>query len=204
MKRLLVVTLCLLMSCLFMPAAFADVYQLNNLLKNFTSLQANFTSTMSDQQGAQSQSIGTLSIQKPNQFNYEVTSPNKELFISNGKQVWSVEPDLQQVTISPLSQNLSTTPLLLLSGDTKNLESVFKVTQINSTNYMLVPRAKDSMIKQILISFNAKGVLSYLQIDNTMGQISKINFKDVMLNTKLAPSLFHYTPVAGMDVLTNS
>lgn len=199
MKRLVVFILGFLMSI-----AFADVYQLNSLLKNFNSLQANFTSSMSDQQGTQSQSTGMLSILKPNQFHYEVMSPNKEIFISNGKQVWSVEPDLQQVTISPLSQNLSTTPLLLLSGDTKNLESIFKITQINSTNYMLVPRAKDSMIKQILLSFNAKGVVRFLQIDNTMGQVSKINFSNVVLNSKLAPNLFYYTPAPGMDVLTNS
>ncbi len=199
MKRLLTIVL-----GLFMSVAFGDIYQLNSLLQNFTSLQANFSQALTDGQGNQSQSTGIIYIQKPNQFHYEVATPDQEIFISNGQQVWSVEPDLQQVIISPLSENLSTTPLLLLSGDTKNLQSVFKVTQINSTHYTLVPRDRDSMIKQIIISFDAKGVLSFLQINNTMGQVSQLQFTNVELNQPLASSLFQYTPPPGMDVLTNS
>ncbi len=189
------------LGCLFTSLIYADVYQLNSLLQSFTSLQANFTQVIIDNQGNQNHSTGILYIQKPNQFHFEVISPNAELFISNGEQVWSVEPDLQQVTISPLSQNLSTTPLLLLSGSAKDVQSIFTVDQVNATNYILTPKQSDSMIKQIIISFDATGLISYLQITNTIGQLSKLSFSNVLINQTLAPTVFTYVPPAGMSVL---
>src|SRR3989338_5265990 len=95
--------------------AFADdVGGLNQLLQSFHSMSANFTQNITDNQGNQSMATGSLIIQKPNQFRWEEVSPNEQLFISDGKKLWNVEPDLEQVTVSALSQNLSTTPLLLL------------------------------------------------------------------------------------------
>jgi len=41
-----------------------------------------------------------------------------------------------------------------------------------------------------------------LQIDNKMGQTSKIDFTDVKANQKLPNSLFTYTPAKNMSVLS--
>lgn len=185
----------------FVSSVFADVATLNTLLQNFTSLKANFSEVISDNQGNQSKSTGVLYIKKPNQFRFEASTPDVELFISNGKQVWNVEPDLEQVTVSPLSQNLSTTPLLLLSGNTTDISSVFAVEELDASHYALTPKDQDSMIKKIVLGFDSAGVVSTLEITNTMGQVSELQLTNVEVNQTLPSSLFTYTPPAGVDVL---
>lgn len=192
--------LCLIL-VLFSVISFADVNALNTMLQNFNNLKANFSEAIVDSQGNQSQSTGVLYIQKPNQFRWEAKTPNSQLFISNGQKVWNVEPDLEQVTITPLSQNLSTTPLLLLSGNTKDLAQVFKITEQDASHYLLVPTDKDSMIKQIVLGFDAQGIVNTLEITNTLGQVSTLTLSDVQINTTLSAGLFTYVPAAGMDVL---
>lgn len=190
-----------LLICLFSTCIFADVAQLNSLLQNFSSLKANFSEVMTDQQGNKMQSSGVLYIKKPDQFHWETSAPNSELYISNGHTVWSVEPDLQQVTVSRLSQNLSTTPLLLLSGDVTDLTKVFTVQQQDATHYILIPKDQDSMIAKIVLGFDQKGIVNTLEMTNTMGQTSMLQLRNVILNEALPASLFTYVPVPGMDVL---
>lgn len=196
MKIILVSFICLF----FATELFADVGALNSLLQNFSSLQASFTEVIATNQGSQTSS-GTLSIQKPDQFRFEVKSPDSELSLSNGHTLWNVEPDLEQVTVSKLGQNISTTPLLLLSGNIKDIQTLFKVTQIDAQHYSLVPVENDSMLKQIILGFDAAGIVNFLQITNTMGQVSKLTLTHVMTNQPLAASLFNYSPPAGMAVL---
>ena len=193
MKKLF---LCL---ALFVNFSYAD---LNQLLQSFSSLQANFTETVQNGQAHSSTSQGTLIIQKPNQFNWHILSPDEDWYISNGKQVWNVEPDLQQVTITPLSHNLSNMPLLLLGGQVKDLNALFTVTMLDADDYILVPKDANSMIKKINLSFAASGAVKSLEITNTMGQVSTLQFSNVKLNGKIDPSQFQYVVPAGMDVLS--
>lgn len=188
-------------ACMFSTLVSADVNTLNIMLQNFSSLKANFSETIADNQGNETHSSGVLYIKKPNQFRWEAKTPDSELFISNGKKVWNVEPDLQQVTVSPLSQNLSTTPLLLLSGNTKDLSKLFTVTEQDASHYVLIPKDNDSMIKKIILGFDQNGIVNSLEITNTMGQVSTLQLTQVETNTVLAGGLFTYVPTSGMDVL---
>lgn len=188
--------------CASFAFAGPGIDHLNPLLQNFQTLQADFTTHTVSNHGPITDTTGSLIIEKPNQFNYHVKTPSEELFISNGQQVWDVEPDLQQVVISPLSRNLSTTPLLLLSGSTTDLNTLFVVTEIDAQDYILTPKDKNAMIKQIRLSFDEDGTLDTLQITNTLGQTSTMVFSNVLLNEPVSKHAFIFTPPAGMDVMS--
>lgn len=189
--------------CLIVNYAFADtgINNLNYLLQSFQSLSANFQENISDSSGGfASQQNGHLLIKKPNQFRWEVTDPNEQLFISDGKTLWNIEPDLDQATVSALTQNLSTTPLLLLSGTVTDINRVFKVTQIGANQYRLIPSDNDSLIKEVDLVFN-QNIISRISVVNTMGQIAVVSFTDVQFNVNISAQQFNYTPSAGMQVL---
>ena len=193
----------LIIACVFFcSAAFADVDSLNQLLQSFQSLQANFVQSVSDNQGVVGdQQSGTLMIQKPNQFRWEVTAPNAQLFISDGKSLWNVEPDLEQATRSPLTQNLSTTPLLLLSGNVTDLHKIFAVTQVGVGQYRLVPTDNDSLIKSVTLVFD-HNTIEKISVLNTMGQTAVVTFSQVRFNVAVPSNSFVYKPGQGMQVLT--
>lgn len=177
---------------------------LNHLLQNFQTLQADFTTHTTSKHGSVTDTTGSLIIEKPNQFHYHIKTPNEELFISDGHKVWDVEPDLQQVVISPLSHNLSTMPLLLLSGSATDLNTLFVVTEIDAQDYTLVPKDKNALIKQIKLNFDEDGTLQTLQITNTLGQVSTMVFSNVLLNEPIPKHAFTFIPPVGMDVMSQS
>ncbi len=186
----------------FCSAVFADVNGLNQLLQSFKSLQANFVQSISDHQGGLSdQQSGTLMIQKPNQFRWEVTQPNAQLFISDGKNLWNVEPDLEQATRSKLTQNLSTTPLLLLSGDVTDLHKIFTVTQLGVGQYLLVPIDHDSLVKSVTLNFD-HNTIEKISVVNTMGQTAIVTFSQVRFNVAVPANTFVYKPASDVQVIS--
>lgn len=178
-------------------SGFAD---LQAQLARFHSLSASFTDTLTGQQGNTQTSAGKVWIQKPNRFRWQVETPNKQLFVSDGKQLWNYEEDLQQVTVHPLDAQLSQTPLLLLSGKVANVNKLFTVVDLGSQRYQLTPKQQGGLIKQILLQF-VGNKLRQLRLINTMGQVSTIHFTHVEINTPLPATLFQFTPPKGVDVL---
>ena len=104
----------LIASFLFSSGLYAQ--DVDSLLNNLHSLQANFSQTIAIAQQTPQKSTGIVYIKEPNQFRWQVQSPNPQLFVSDGQKLWNDEQDLDQVTVHPLDKSLSATPLLLLSG----------------------------------------------------------------------------------------
>ncbi|MDO8954695.1 MAG: outer membrane lipoprotein chaperone LolA [Gammaproteobacteria bacterium] len=194
------IAILLLSSCSI--AFAANTVSLDSLLSNFQSLQANFVQVSQTQGQAPSQVSGTLDIQKPNRFRWQISQPNPQLFVADGKNLWNYEEDLEQVTVSPISKQLSSTPMLLLSGEVTQLKSLFSIQAMDPYHYQLTPKQPDSLLQSIVIGFDKDGKLASLMLTNNMGQITQIDFTDVKLNPALPASLFNFAPPAGVDVLS--
>lgn len=192
---------------LFIPLlcslAFADgSISLESLLSNFHSLQANFVQ-ISQTQGQSSQELsGTLAIEKPNRFRWEVKSPNPQLIVADGKNLWNYEEDLEQVNVSPIDQQLSNAPMLLLSGEVTQLKTLFTVQAMDAYHYQLKPKQADSLLQSVVIGFDKQDKLQSMVITNNMGQSTEIDFSKVEINPALSNSLFIFKAPAGVDVLS--
>ena len=190
--RLLVVT-CVVIS----GVANAD---LQHDLDSFHSMQASFAQIATTPQGQQLRSQGQMWLAKPNQFRWQVKQPNAQLYVTNGKTLWTYEADLLQATEQPLQLHVSQMPILLLSGQISQLNKLFTVAQLKPGHYRLVPKQPDGMIQSIGLAFD-HGVPQQLIIRNSTGQITAIQFSNVVLNQPLSADLFHFTPPKGVDVL---
>lgn len=187
----------MLLILLFTTTSFAN---LQTQLSHFHTFSAGFKQTLMTPSGQSQTSSGRVWIQKPGQFRWQVNHPNHQLYVSNGKTLWDYEKGLQQVIITPLNQQLSQTPLLLLSGKVEHISKLFTVKRLGAGHYQLTPKAKGGLIQTIRLQFSRKS-LKQLQFTNTMHQTSTINFHDVHINPHLAASLFQFTPPKGIDVL---
>lgn len=193
--------------CMALLLSFSLAYantpiSLNSLLSNFQSLQANFVQISQAQGQASQQVSGTLAIQKPDRFRWQISQPNPQLFVADGKNLWNYEEDLEQVTVSPISQQISNAPLLLLSGEVTRLNTLFTIQAMDAYHYQLTPKQPDSLLQSIVIGFDSQGKLQSLTLTNNMGQITQIQFSNVKLNPDLSPGLFTFVPPAGVDVLS--
>lgn len=174
--------------------------RLNGLLSNTKSMTANFTQTT---KGGNSGTFkGTMSVQRPNNFRWETTSPSEQLIVANGSSLWVYDKDLEQATKQAVDSQVGNTPALLLSGDPSTIAENFKVTQPyeNKNYYVLYPQANNASFKNLSLSFNS-GKPVMMVLNDNLGQTTSIKFNNIKLNPKVSSSQFKFTPPEGVDVI---
>ena len=194
-----------LMACLIVGlvscAQASTPISLAHLLQQYHSFSANFTQVTTLGSGDQRQASGKLWIAKPNRFRWQVLKPHKQLYLSNGKQVWTCDQDLQQATVQPLSSRLQGTPALLMSGKITKLYQWFTVKKLGPKQFLLTPKKADSLLQSITLQFNTQKQFHRLMVRNTTGQVTQVTFENIQLNPVIAPSQFVFVPPKGVDVL---
>ena len=200
-------TLCLGVCLLFASSAWAATAEksLSNLLDNYTSMEGKFSQELTTQAGqALQQSKGSMALVRPGKFRWAIQTPFKQLIIADGKQLWIYDEDLEQVTVHPQTESLENTPAMLLSGSTAGLNKQFVISQLTKPGagswFLLKSKSSQSMIQQVEIQFIDQKLATMIITDN-LGQAIRLTFTQVKLNTRLANSLFTFTPPAGVDVI---
>ena len=174
--------------------------RLNKLLSNTKSMTANFTQTT---KGASNGTFkGSMSVQRPNNFRWETTSPSEQLIVANGSSLWIFDKDLEQATKQSVDNQVGNTPALLLSGDPSKIDKNFKITQPYSTKnyYVLYPKSNSASFKNLSVSFSG-GKPVMMVLNDKLGQKTSINFSNIKMNPTINSSLFKFTPPKGVDVI---
>jgi outer membrane lipoprotein carrier protein len=187
--------------CLSLANA-SPVSDLNTKLTSLETISAHFTQTVYDQNNqVLSKSTGSLVLMRPNKFRFSIDAPSAQLTVSDGKTLTTYQPDLQQVTISPLPKNTYQTPLSILSGEQGGLQKAFMVTE-NGNSFILIPKDKNSNFQKIQLVFQGDLLTSMTLWDN-FSQKTNLAFSDV---SQLLPSdknLFSFMPPKGVDIIDN-
>ncbi|TWE07009.1 outer membrane lipoprotein carrier protein [Pseudomonas sp. AG1028] len=182
----------------------AAVKRLTELLNQAQTITARFSQLSLDGSGTQLQeTAGELALKRPGLFRWHTDQPMEQLLVSDGKQVWLYDPDLEQVTIQSLDQRLTHTPALLLSGDVSQIRENFEITFKeggNVVDFILKPKAKDTLFDSLRLSFR-NGVLNDMQLIDSIGQRTNILFMSVKMNQPLDDKQFRFDIPEGADVI---
>jgi outer membrane lipoprotein carrier protein len=178
--------------------------RLADLLTQAQTITARFSQLSLDASGTQLQETsGQLVLKRPGLFRWHTDQPMEQLLVSNGEKVWLYDPDLQQVTIQALDQRLTHTPALLLSGDVSKIRENFEITHNeggNVVDFILKPKAKDSLFDSLRLSFR-NSVLNDMQLIDSIGQRTNILFMGVKMNEPQDNAQFTFEVPAGADVI---
>jgi len=124
-------------------------------------------------------------------------------FWSNGETVWLYDPDLSQVTVQKLDERLTHTPALLLSGDVSKISANFEVSREQHEDllsFTLKPKSSDSLFDSLYLSFR-RGLISDMQLVDSSGQRTRIQFFGVQMNRVLVGTSFEFAIPPGTDVI---
>jgi outer membrane lipoprotein carrier protein len=169
-----------------------------------TSGKAEFTQTVTSPDGAKKKtSSGQFEFARPDRFRFAYTKPFEQLIVSDGKKVWLHDPDLNQVSVRPVSQALGATPVALLSGGAieKDFELAAQPAADGLDWVQAKPRQKEgNTVQSLRVGFRGK-TLAVLEIIDTFGQRSVLQFKDVASNLKIADERFQFVVPKGADVI---
>ncbi len=181
----------------------SSVAQLEAFLKATTTLVADFKQVSMDESGKPSQtSFGVFYLQRPGKFHWQYQKPFTQKIIANGGKVWFYDADLEQVTIKKLDKSLGSTPALLLSGEI-SLKDNFNLEQQGVDEGMhwvrLLPKNPESNFKYITIGL-IKNTLGGMEMSDNFGQLTRIYFSNVRLNSAIPAANFKFVPPEGVDV----
>lgn len=198
-------TLCVCFLCLPANAATARD-ALDQFLRNLGTLQADFTQTVyGAANGQQGTASGVLKMQRPDRFRWDYQKPEKRLILADGRDLWVVENDLEQITQYLQSMALKNTPAsVLLAGE--SLEKSFRVTERGEYSGQiwleLMPYDTESDVEQILLGL-VDNQLKVLELTDKFGQTTQFEFTAVQRNPAIAEGEFVFEPPEGWDVFAH-
>jgi outer membrane lipoprotein carrier protein len=205
MSRSIVATLACLLLVLGATTALATpATEVEKYLSGLATWSADFTQTIDDGHGNVMRSAaGKLYLQKPGKFRWDYSQPSEQLILTDGKQIWFYDKDLQQANVRDMDASLSSTPAVLLSGS-GSVSDQFDVTALPASGglewYQLIPKHPDTDFQLVRIGFN-KGELASMFLADKLNQVTQLTFTNPKRNARFAPDLFSFVPPPGVDVI---
>jgi outer membrane lipoprotein carrier protein len=204
------------------PAAFAAATPLDSYLDDMKTLRATFVQTLADAHGKEiDRSSGTLIVSRPGKFSWEIHPQGAasaaagagatggagasagQLMVADGRNLWFLDRDLQQVTVKPADAALSATPAMLLSGtvDVRKNFTISPAPKRDGLDWVLVePHGSEADFRRALMGFEGKE-LKRMILEDKLGQTATVMFDHVERNGHVAPEEVSFTPPPGVDVI---
>jgi outer membrane lipoprotein carrier protein len=186
------------------PTAHADALaSLNSFVRDARTGSAEFTQTVISPDGAKRRtSSGTFEFSRPNRFRFSYTKPFEQLIVADGQRLWIHDPDLNQVVSRKQSAALAATPAALLAGS--QLERDFRLEAEPARDGLewvkATPRQSEGGFDSLRIGFR-NGELASVEILDSLGQKSVLQFRAVKLNVPLPVDRMVFTVPKGADVI---
>lgn len=187
-----------------LPLAHADaVERLRSFVRDVKSGRAEFTQTVTAPEGGRSKlSQGSFEFLRPNRFRFVYRKPFEQTLVADGAKVWLYDADLDQASSRKLEQALGGTPAALLAGG--DLERDFALQAEGEQGGLdwvqATPRSADTGFRRVRVGFRG-AQLAAIEIVDSFGQRSRLDFSGFVANVPLAPQDFHFVPPAGADVV---
>jgi outer membrane lipoprotein carrier protein len=189
----------------WLPAARAQdaVERLRAFVRDTKSGQAAFTQTVTSADGKRRRtSSGEFAFARPDRFRFVYRKPFEQTLVSDGKEVWMHDPDLNQVSSRPLGQALASTPAALLAGGA--LEPAFVLSAEPAADGLdwvrATPQAKDGAFQWMRVGFRG-AELAVIEVQDGFGQRSRLEFARFEANAAVPADRFRFVVPAGADLV---
>lgn len=148
-------------------------------------------------------STGSMSFKRPGKFVWSYREPYEQDIISDGEQIWIYDKDLEQVTIRPVGDELTQTPIKILDNPA-NINEHYKIELLSENGdeveIQLTPLNEDAGFKYVILIFNEKG-LTGMDIFDSFDHYNSLTFDNIDRQTQLDDELFAFVTPAGVDVI---
>lgn len=188
-------------------AGTGPVQLLEQWLQQTRSGSAHFTQTVSQPKGpAQAPASGSFAFERPDRFRWDYAAPYRQAIVSDGKQLWTYDHDLDQVTVTPVTQAFKGTPAAIFAGaDLNRLFTLAPQPDADGLQWVqATPKSRDSNFDWIRIGLRGTPQgpeVAELQLRDAFGQISTMRFTEVVRNPVLAADTFRFVPPPGASVI---
>ena len=159
-------------------------------------------------------SSGTFEFIRPSRFRFNYRKPFEQTIVADGQTLWLYDVDLNQVTARPQSNVLGSTPAALIASapNLRALQADFQLANAPEHDglqwVLATPRARDGQLQSVRVGLREgdqggtkTAELAVLEIVDSFGQRSVLNFSHVQVNPAIPAETFRFKPPAGADVI---
>ena len=175
-----------------------------DFLHNVTTMQGRFEQSLVDANGAVAEvSEGTLVIERPSRFRWTYSDPYEQWLVADGRNIWSYDVYLLQVTVKPQAEALSNTPAMLLGGASDALEQFRfdgSVVADDTTWVRMRPVDDSSGFDRVELGF-VDGQLGRMVFFDNLEQTTEVAFYDLRINETVDASAFEFAVPADADLV---
>ena len=206
LRRLRLIGCAVLISAALSEPVFAASAQdqLKSFVQQVRTATGSFLQTVVGPQGqTRRPQSGQFSFERPGRFKWDVISPYAQLIVSDAKQVYQFDPDLNQVTVRNVDQAIGASPAAILFG-TGQLDTVFEVTAQPDRDGVSWLRAKprhgDAGFVHLELGMS-DGLPVRIVLLDAFGQTTRVELSGIRRNPSLPASTFEFVAPAGADVV---
>ncbi len=192
-----------------MPASGLE--SLENFVKSTKSGKSEFQQTVTSPARAGEaprvkNSSGSFEFQRPGKFKFHYKKPFEQLILADGTSLWIYDADLNQASQRKQSAAFANTPAALIASatDLSALRNEFTLENAPEKDGLVwvsaKPKSADSTLQTVRIGFRGDS-LAQLDITDSFGQRSLINFTSMQLNPSLPSSSFQFSLPKGAELL---
>lgn len=149
------------------------------------------------------ESSGRIQVKRPEMFRLEYRRPYEQVYVADGKQLWSYDADLEQVIVKPQKGLLHNTPAMILSNP-KILDKEYRIKRQQTDDglvwFRLTPKNPESNFDEIQLAFDQRQ-FRIMELKDGFGQITRLQFEDIKRNPSFKAGTFRFTPPKGVDVI---
>jgi outer membrane lipoprotein carrier protein len=152
---------------------------------------------------------GSVQIKKPGRMRWDYTDPEKKLFLSDGRKVYSYIPADKQVVMSDMPADDNATAAVLFLAGKGNLTRDFVVTYATSSEtpdtwaLRLEPRQKQRDYDWLIIVVDRQTLqMRSLTAADKEGGRSTFAFTNYRENAGVPDKVFEFKIPKGVDVIT--
>lgn len=185
-------------------SAQSAIEQLGDFVQQVHSASGYFTQRTVDAQGTERPAqTGVFAFQRPGQFKWQVQRPYEQLVLSDGKQLYQYDPDLNQLTQRSIDQAIGASPAAILFGSGQLEQNFDLVERPNESGLMWLratPKGNDAGFEYMDMGFVA-GLPVRLMLLDAFGQQTWIDFADIKTEVSFKPADFTFKAPADVDVV---
>lgn len=197
--------------CLLPTLAWGDdlnttISRLQKTYEGIQDIQADFVQFTTSAAIKQTQKAeGVVYFKKPGMMKWEYKSPNKDIIVSDGIDIWVYQQDIGQVMIGNALASGTSISNNFLSG-MGNLKKDFDIELAEKENdtYLLKlnPKTPQPNVQRLYIAVDKKTFLVVKTIVYDMlGNETKVVFENIKLNKSLPNNMFKFKIPEGVNVV---
>lgn len=204
LPRLIVTSLAIAATSITLAQEDEAARLVEQFVNDIETLQGRFEQSLLNADGEViERTSGTLKIQRPGQFRWSYSEPYEQELVADGRNIWSYDVDLEQVTVKPQQEALANTPALLLGGSEEAMQQFTNngsYVEAGTTWVQLSPVNTDSGFLRVELGFRHDTLHRMVFYDN-LEQTTLVALYDVAVNEAIDADYFRFDVPADVDVV---